>query len=171
MSTQWVVTTIEIWSFLLKKLEILVMEKPKQQVERRSAHTHTHTQRTECMVCPNASGARRHVSRQGRLWEELGLYLELTDGMLWLEGKDRSRQSNWGQRLEQRYKSKVRATRENNRRRAQYLLKRSRGGGARNMWRQQILILPHVPVGRAFAYIYINHATICAHSGHRDGEK
>ena len=33
------------------------------------------------------------------------------------------------------------------------------------------LILPHIPVGRAFAYIYINHASICAHSGHWDGEK
>ena len=33
------------------------------------------------------------------------------------------------------------------------------------------LILPHIPVGRAFAYIYINYASICAHSGHWDGEK
>ena len=31
------------------------------------------------------------------------------------------------------------------------------------------LILPHIPVGRAFAYIYINYASICAHSGHWDG--
>ena len=51
MSTQWVVTTIEIWSFLLKKLEILVMEKPKQQVERRSAHTHTHTHNVQSAWC------------------------------------------------------------------------------------------------------------------------
>ena len=33
------------------------------------------------------------------------------------------------------------------------------------------LILPHIPVGRASAYIYINHATISAHSGPWDGEK
>lgn len=111
MSTQWMVTTIEICSFLLKKLKILAMAKLKQKVEwgsmRTCALTHTHTLYVQSVWCIlSASGMRQHVSRQGRLLEDLDLYLKHTDGMLWLQGGKGAGNPNGGNDMSRGIKAK-----------------------------------------------------------------